>query len=137
MENTVMLCGKCITTNQLGNIIFGVVASELGISPFAAYFGINGPANWPENPEKAVAFMIGKELADLRRTKGKCDICDVITHKYGGPPIDKNAQGLPPCKDSQGKPVVYDGPHTSRDKVPDVNPDGTAKPQGAVPTCSK
>jgi hypothetical protein len=115
---TVTLCSKCVGTNQLGNIIYGIIAFDMGLVGNAINFG-NWEAGWrqPGQAYRQQAFDIGVEYAALTRLHPNIDLCDLMNRNTRGD-VDQGNKGIPPCK---GK---FDGAHTDFTKPPLTDPLG-------------
>jgi len=127
-SDIVTLCGRCVSTNQLGNIMFGVIAQLLGLvdearnygrgtqSPRWIYdlFGATGPVpNWTALGQayRETAFDIGILVA---RGRNLCDLMDVNPQA----PVDETGRCCTPCF------ARFTGPQTNMASPPLVTPSG-------------
>jgi len=138
-KNTVTLCGMCVGTNQLGNIIFGIIAKRMRIHKEARAFG-RGERNdniiykrlkivqktpWTEEGQshREYAFVAGVNFEESRiREMNKYeDICELIKEamnkhevSFSGP----QATGKTPCE------AKHQGPNTDMTREPLTGPGG-------------
>ena len=109
------MCGKCIATNQLGDIMYGIVAVDLaqvaearnyGRGNFPWYYrllgatGPSGPWAEPGMAYKETAFDIGVEFAI---SGGGC----ALMNSNPKAPVDQGNAGCTPCG------AQFDGRHTN------------------------
>lgn len=146
-----------MTTNQLGNLIYGVVAHALGLEEEARQYGRgeylpghllgkHGPdVNWKMRPEKETAFDIGIDIAEVldkwhevprfpdrpgqRFSDHFRRLFSVLTQNNvnGGYPINKTS---PNCTPSD---TVFSGPNTdpSTHQSPGIADDGNIRDREA------
>ncbi len=127
--NSVTICGKCIATNQLGNIMYGIIAVDLtqvdearnygrgNIPWYYRIVGATGPTNpWtvPGEAYRETAFNIGVQFA---RTGSGCALLNVNPNA----PVDQGTASCTPCS------AEFKGPHTSFNTKPLVDPAGNLR----------
>jgi RHS repeat-associated protein len=123
-KNTVTLCGVCIGTNQLGNIIYGIIAVEANVVQESRDFGLgNNPLGGPKPPWTApgeayrmLAFELGVDFeTDYRRRGSKVSICDYVKARaqaLNGSQYNTTACTKVPCK------FKHSGPNTDMNRDP-------------------
>jgi RHS repeat-associated protein/uncharacterized delta-60 repeat protein len=121
----VSICGMCVGSNQLGNLMFGIVAGLLGLTEDARSYGrgdsiigklggATGPSqNWKDAPWKESAFDAGVAIA------GGMSLCDAL-HKAKD--LSHGCGNAAPSKEP------YNGPHTDFSKPSLVDPSGNKMP---------
>ena len=137
-SKSVTLCNTCIPTNQLGNIMFGIIAEQLGLTDNARRygrgdlrFGRDGPSsNWRDSPKKELAFNVGVCIHQKLFSNSLLHQPGVVTRippwRFCQTMFDclttENAwfihNGCTPCN------VQWNGPHTNFDEKPLVDDSG-------------
>jgi hypothetical protein len=129
-KDTVTLCGVCIGTNQLGNIIFGITAVNALMEKDAREFGLGtskvskGPdVLWsaPGEGYRQLAFELGVDFEKWFKRTGKADLCVMVREReknLNGAKLNTNACNKEPCKDK------HTGPNTDMKRDPISDPRG-------------
>jgi hypothetical protein len=120
------ICGHCVGINQLGNIIYGVVASMMNLVDQARKYGrgtltparavgANGPTtNWQKLPGKEEAFNVG---VNLQKNPAQ-SLCDAMK-QANLPQLQYDVNGMQPCPAG-----IFNPEHTDFSTAPLSNPSG-------------
>jgi RHS repeat-associated protein len=129
------LCGTCLATNQLGNLIFGVIARATGRILESYWYGMGflydsglsstKPSDdWRAKPEKAAIYRVGLTVGGLvaAGAKNATQMCAVIKDK-----LAKSGAALPDHKLCK---ISYKGPNTDLKRDPLVDEGGNVPKMG-------
>lgn len=140
-KNTVTLCGVCVGTNQLGNIMFGIISEIFGLGADSLAFG-RGENNdkllnqllgvqqsnpWTRNGEayREHAFRLGRQYQiDVALDVGPVNFCERVKNSQGqlnGPQFNTDASTKVPCGHK------HTGPNTDMRREPLTDAGGNSK----------
>jgi hypothetical protein len=119
-KNTVTLCGVCIGVNQLGNIIFGIIAVAAGAEAESRYYGLNYavPTNWRDPGEgyRQFAFELGVDYEKASASGRPVSLCELVKSRRrllnDATRYNTDASRKCPCKSE------FAGPNTDMNRAP-------------------
>lgn len=130
-KDVVTLCGRCVFTNQLGNIMYGFMAQHFGLVGDARAYGYGKPPVYmkalglkgPDKPWTArgeayreTAFDIGVALGKRKELTAK--VLEGLMKRHVQNPIDQGTSGFTPST------IKYTGAQTDLRSPSLVDPSG-------------
>ncbi len=112
-KNSVTLCGVCIGTNQLGNIMYGIIAVVANLEDFARSVGRKLTEKpWTEQGQgyRQNAFELGVDFQKNDKDKSKESFCNKVKaseKKLNGAEFETDACKKKPCDEKHTGPNTY------------------------------